>query len=313
MRWTSCIVLLALVGVAVGQNPIQWRTDPEAAVETARSTLLPVLFFVPPSRDDERSEIKKAQDDTFRTPVVREVLERFFVPIMLPRTTDNMQMMAEMGAPTAYGMYLAVVSPSGKLVGVVEPVDTSTPKRLFARLVVLFNTYRHELYTREVQPILERPDASPADVERALGLVLKFRIAEADGAVLKLLERSNLMATLRHDVFQTVAALSTPLAVEALLDAAPNDHAAALALEHCTPAGAESMVPALKPDGSERTWLAYKAITQIDWIEDRKYRAFWQDADEARKTAEIERVTRLAKENAARWRDEGGELREAWP
>jgi hypothetical protein len=313
VRWTSCIVVLALVGVAVGQSPIQWRTDPAAGVETARSTLLPVLFFIPPSRDDERSEIKKAQDETFRTPVVREVVERFFVPIMLPRSSDNMQMMADMGAPTAYGMYLAVVAPSGKLVGVVEPADTSTPKRLFARLTVLFNTYRHELYARDAQPILERLDASPADVQRALGLVLKFRIAEADEAVLKLFERPKLMATLKHDVFQTLAALSTPRAVEALLDAASTDRAAAVALEHCTPAGAESMLPALKPDGSDRAWLAYKAITQIDWIEDRKYRAFWQDADEARKTAEIERVTRLAKETAARWRDEGGELREAWP
>jgi len=131
--------------------------------------------------------------------------------------------------------------------------------------------------------------------------------------LLKLLDRPTARSVLKHDIFQALAALSTPRAVEVLLDAAPTDRAAALALEHCTPAGAESMLPALKPDGSDRAWLAYKAITQIDWIEDRKYRAFWQDADEARKTAEIERVTRLAKENAARWRDEGGELREAWP
>ncbi len=127
MRWMSGVAVLALVGVVMGQNPIQWVTDPEAGVETARSSSLPVLCFVPPSRDDERSETKKAQDDTFRNPVVREIVEHFFVPIMLPRSTDNMQMMADMGAPTAYGMYLAVVTPSGKLV--LSNVATSTPGR----------------------------------------------------------------------------------------------------------------------------------------------------------------------------------------
>ncbi len=313
MRSACCVLVLALAYGAAAQSPIQWRTDPQAAVETARSTLLPVLFYIPPSRDDERSEIKRAQNDTFRTPVVREIAERLFVPIMLPRSNDNMQMMADMGAPTAYGMYLAVVTPDGKLVGVVEPTDVAEPKRLLARLVVLFNDYRHILYTREVQTILERPNADFGDIQRALGMIAKFRIGEADAAVVKLLERTNLNSAQKRDIYQTLAILSTPAAVEALLNAAPADRDAAAALERCTPAGAENLLSALKPGGGERTWLAYKAITQIDRIEDRKSQVFWQGTDEARQTAEIERVTRLVKDTAQRWRDEGGELRESWP
>jgi hypothetical protein len=301
---------LACSALAAAQYPIQWLGDPQAGVATAKRTLRPVLFYIPGALEDRRSDIKRAQDEAFAVPMVRDIADRCFVPIRLEPSSDHLQMLGDMGAPTTYGLYLAVVTPGGKLVGIVTPSDAADAKTLVTRLVALFSSYRHELYEQEIKPVLERDDARPPEIERVLGIVFEFRIAEADAAVLKLLERPQFAQTLRHDVYQTLATLSTPLAVQAVLDAAVTDRAAANALTQCTPVGTENMLPALTPGGSERAWLAYKTITQVNNIPDRKIRAFWKEADEAKQNAEIERVSKLTKERAARWREEGGELRE---
>ncbi len=138
------LIPVALAASAAAQFPIQWRTDTRNAIVYAQRTGRPILFYTSPSSDDEDSEIKEAQDQTFGTWAVRAFVDQHFIAIRLPRSTANLRMLAHMGAPTAYDMYLAMVTPQGRLVGIVQPYQTTSPRLVLARLHVLLRRYYGE-------------------------------------------------------------------------------------------------------------------------------------------------------------------------
>lgn len=305
-------LMMGLVLQATGSstNPIQWSGNYKSSIAEAQRVQKPLLFYVRGSDDDGgESDLEDAQELSFRDPIVVAIAEQRFVPVRLLRTNVTLQMLAEMGAPTSHGNYLVAATPDGQRLGTISPVAAARPRTLAAELTALFRKYRNLLFKDEVQPVLEDRAASDAKLRTALQTIRNYIIVDADRAVIALLERPGLDRKLRQQVFQTLAALSTPPAVEALFERGLGDRLAAEALLDCTPAGAEELIEELDPEKPERCKLAYKAITRVCNISSPRPDRFWMNADQEARTKEIDRVKDKAHDVVLEWRKQYEHLR----
>lgn len=299
--------LLALPAFA--HNPIQWMSDPQEAVEVARNEHRPLLVWVPPNSDDYSSELDQLQRDSFRNDQVNAVVAARYVPLRLTRSNQHMQWMAQLGAPGNYGMYLAVITPHGKLIGVIEPTQTVDTPKFVQALISYFNQYRTQLYNDDIAPILSAP--GEGDVPKlgpALRTIREFDIGAADTALIQLLNRPRLPQERKHEILMTLADLSTGAALKYLVTSAGSDRFAAEALEHITPAGAAILAQHLVSDDSDLNWLLYETICRVDRIQPRKIREFWKNRPADEKQMEIDRIRRIADQTARRWELAGGHL-----
>ncbi len=307
--FVRCAVAVVLAGPALAQNPIQWNSDAQAAVNRAQETELPVLFLVPGSRDDDGSEIEDSQNRAFRDPVVKALVEERFVQARLARTVDNLKLLSELGAPTAYGNYLLVVTPHGKLVGTVGPTMAADPEKLTAQLARLFRGYRAGLYEDRYKKVLETEQVKPAELLPALKRIREMTITEAEAEVAKLFERDDWPRQTRQEIYQTAAVLSTPTTLDPLLARAADEELAAAALQQATPAGAEYLLAQLDLEKPAQVAVVYDAITRIVTVPDAQSRGFWTRATAAAREAELERVRNVVKTAAEHWRQTIGALR----
>ncbi|MFQ5805092.1 MAG: hypothetical protein ACE5I3_01440 [Phycisphaerae bacterium] len=304
----SCLIVtaglcLTVSAAAQAQRPIQWISNKQQGVARAKRTGLPIMFYVTGSGRSEGSDLEDAQQRAFRDPLVRGIAEERFVPIRLPQSNDNRQMLAQMGAPAGVGLYLAFVTSEGKLIGRIPPGQVAEAKVLARQMTAMFRKYRGDVFQRELKPKLEDQGARPGEVVKALKLIEKFLILEADENVAKLLERDRVSKTVKKQVYGVLAVLSTPRSVKALLEAASRDKLAAQALRRCTPAGAEEMLPALEREKPGQFLIAYEAVAKICNIKGTKPRGFWSGTNEQRIFEEIERVKEEVRKSAKRWRD----------
>jgi hypothetical protein len=297
-------VCLAACAAAQGQRPIQWMSNTQQGVAQAKRTGLPVLFYVSGAGRNDDSDLENAQARAFSDPIVRGIAEERFVPVRLPRSNENRQMLQQIGAPSGIGLYLAVVTPDGKLIGTIPPGQAAEAKVLAGQMTALFRKYRADVFKRELKPVLEDKEAKQADIIKALKVVEKFLIVEADESVAKLLERDGLSKTVTKRVRDTLAELSTPKCVEVLLEAALQDKLAAKALARCTPAAAEALLPTLSLEQPEEKFLVvYEAVTKICKISKTKPRGFWSGPNPRLIAEEIERVKVEVRKAAKRWRE----------
>lgn len=302
------IVLLSAV-LAHAQVPIQWSSSLSASVRTSKQTLKPLLIYVPASGSRENDDLERAQNRTFRDRLSVALVDERFVPVRTPRSNYNLAILNQLGAPTEYGNYLAVVSPEGELVGLVNPGDATRPDRFAQRLTTLFRQYRVALFNSQLKPVIEDDEASLANIRTALRVIRELLIEEASGAVVALLERKDLPDALRRDVYETLRVLSTPVAAAALFDAALDDPAAAEALSRCTPLAAEWLLTKFDLDKPEELRIAYEAVTAICRVSEPRSRAFFENADRLRIREEVIRVEKIARDTARRWWLRYGDLR----
>lgn len=308
-RIALAVMFVLAAPLAFAQTPIQWNSNLEEGVATSKRTLKPLLFYVPGDGGDRRGNLRKMQDVAFSTPIVKDIATDRYVPVRLAMNSSNMQMMADMGAPTGYGLYLAAVTPGGKLIGLIRPSEAAEVQSLVRSLTGLFRRYRSGLFEREFKPILENAEAPIGELERVLQLVREFIIVEADDAVADLLKRRNLPPGLQKDVYNTLSCLSTPRSISALFEAALTDKVADAALDSCTPGGAEFLLAELRPDEPERFHTAYQAVTRACRIPDARAATFWRDADAESQQKEIDRVSDLVRQRAAAWRQQVADIR----
>lgn len=307
--FAAWILLTAAQSAVRADNPIQWMSDLQEGVRTAKRTQRPILFYVPGSREDRGSDLRSYMVETFRDRMVNEIVWSRFVPVRLQRSNENLQMLAKLGAPVAVGLYLAVVTPDGELVGVISPLQAANPQTLVEGLTDLFRKYRTDLFTRELGRMLEDPESKPAQIAYALRLIRQFLIVEADDSVVRVLERDDLTDGLRGDVYETLAVLSTKASVKALLKRAADDPLARRALGQCTPGGAEALLPGLRSDDPELASDVYAAVVAICRVPEAKGPAFWKNAGDEDKQREIERVEKRVTERAERWRSRVADIR----
>jgi hypothetical protein len=305
----SCLIVMAGLSLsagaaAQGQRPIQWIANTQEGVAQAKRTGLPIIFYVTGSGRRDDSDLEQAQRRAFRDPLVRGIAEERFVPIRLPRSNENRNMLEQMGAPAATGLYLACATPDGKLIGTIPPDQVADARVLARQMTAMFRKYRVDMFQRELKPKLEDEAARPGDIVKALKVIEKFLILEADESVAKLLERGQLSKALQKQVYDVLAELSTPKSVDTLLEAALQDKLAATALARCTPAGAEQMLPALDlGQPQEKFLVVYEAVTKICKIKATKPPGFWSGPNARLIAEEIERVKAEVGKTAKRWRD----------
>jgi len=298
-----CLIViagLALPALAEGQS-VQWLSNAKQGVSKAKSTGLPIMFYITGSRRDA-DDLKKAQDQAFRDPLVRAMVRERFIPVRLPLSTTTRDLLAQMNVPGAAQFSIVVATSKGRSVGIIGPAQIRNPRMLVQQMTTLFRKYRKEMFDTELKPKLEKADARPGDLIKALRVIDKFVIPEADETVAKLLERDKLTKTVKKEIYDTLATLSTQRSVEALLEVITQDKLAATALGKCTPAAAEQMLPDLDPERPGRFQVVYDAVTKICKIKGTKSQGFFQNKDAALINKEIERVKGEVVKAAESWR-----------
>jgi hypothetical protein len=304
-----CVVAGVAAPAVLGQNPVQWLASPEQGIAIAQRTQRPLLFYVPGDIESEDSDLERAQKRSFRDETVTAFIRARYVPVRLPRSNTDEEMLHKLGVYVRYGLFLVVVTPTGQLVGTIQPGEVAQTRQLVERLAELFRRYRNELFAKKLQPQLAAENLDMRRVREALWRIREFDILKADETVTELLDRPDLDERMRVAVYSTLASLSTQKSVQALLDAAESDKFARQALKSCTPMGAWYMLGALTNDYGRVRLYVYRAVARICGIRDTKSDYWLENARPKYLQKELERVRTAVERVAQNWRRRYGALR----
>ena len=309
-QWLVGVVVLVLaVPAAARQNPpgIRWSRNVKQGVAYARQTRRPLMFWVLGSSRTRDEDLERAQRRAFSDPIVVELASRF-VTLWLSRSAHR-DLLAKWGLPPRANLEIVFTTPTGEKIDTLAPGGVADPAVLARKMTLVFRHYRDVLFERELRAALEDSTTPESELRAALRLIADFVILSAERAVLALLERQELSAAVRQDLYTALAALSTPACVDALLKRATADPAAAAALARCTPDAAERMLPALDGEDPELHRAVYRAVTTICGVRDVRSDRFWHGRIESLKRKEVQRVRELVIETARRWRERYAEYR----
>lgn len=315
-RALALIVLFAGPAVAWAQVPIQWNSNPGAAVAQARRTGLPLMFYVPGSRDNDSGDLVQGQQRTFRDKRVREFAQTYFIPTRMVRSSTNIPTLEKLNAPTNYGFYIVFATPEGDSLGMADPATAASTDALLQRMSQVLKQYRNKLYSEKLRKVLAGPRYDVGDARRALNAVQKLFISSADQDLARMLKSENLPQALEFEVMKTLAALSSPTAVKALVEhAKPNPHTGIVdrrtqrVLQSVTPAGAKEMLPLLRAGDDAQRELIYEAAAKVVKLERPKNSLFWKNAGQAEIDEELQRLEERTRQVAERWTEEYGLIR----
>lgn len=296
------------------QNPIQWMGNSKAAVDRAAEQSMPLLFWVTAGEDHlDGDDLRDAQERAFRDPVVVSLAHKRFVPVRVSR--DNSRVMEEarkLGLPPDQGLYIAVLSPDGRLLRAINPGDVANANTLARLLIESLHAYLDDLYTRHLQPIITSADSSKEDVRKAVQTVWRLGILRADKDCIALLNRGDLTPRERERLSDMLGAMATPACIVELLGrAAAGDEAARAALDRAEAGSLETLLKELPPEQQQpepRQVAAYRAACRIARTTPRPD-SFWSQAEPAQRKAALESLRHRAEpilefwnENTGRWR-----------
>jgi len=301
-------VLVAVPRAAAQQDAaIHWSLNVEEAVGQAQRTKRPLMFWVLGRSDSRDDRLERDQKRAFQDPLTVE-LSRRFVTVRLSRSRYR-DLLEKWNLSPKTNLEIVFVTPAGEKIDTLAPQGVANADALARKMTLVFQHYRRRLFEQEIRPKLGDEETAEPELRSALALIAEFLILSADQGVIKLLERGPLSASLRNEVYDTLAALSTPASVKALLERPTEDESAAAALARCTPDAAEQMLPALEGEDPERRLRVYHAVTRICRIHAVKPDRFWQGRIESLKRNELERVRRIVTATAGRWRERYAEYR----
>lgn len=305
-------LLIVIAGAAWAQpaSQIRWINQPGEAIAIAKRTHKPLMILVAEGRGED-NDLRDAQQRALRMPSIVQYQQTHFVPLRLQRSSANANIFNELGIPMAFGFYLAFATPDGKLIpgGMVQGAASANPQLLLNTMNRLFQTYRRDFFDTKLRELLDNENAADNDLVQSLALINDMMIPEATDAVVRLLERRNLNKRVEKAVYETLSTLSTEKAVEALLKAAKTEKFAERALFSITPGGAAYLVPYLTSDDKDLARLAYMAGARVTKLDKPKSERFWENAEPADKTDEIERARKHITEVAERWNEQFAEWR----
>lgn len=297
------------VAVARAQNPVQWSGSVEQSVARANEQLLPLLFWISGDDDmDDDDDLDDAQEACFRDPTVVNLVHAHFVPVHVSRNSRVLEAAQELGLPTAYGRYCAVLTADGRLLDQMGPTEIADPGAFAAHLVKAYSAYCDDLYTTELLPIFQNPDAPKSKVRLAAQTVYRLDIRRADADVIRLLDRSDLTPSERSRLYSLLASLATQSCVDTLLDVA-DDKAAADALRRAEPDALEWLIPAMPGESAEvteRQLLAYRSAVSICRLGTPKPDTWWTKVEVGDRQREIDRVTAKAEAVLDYWKQSQG-------
>ena len=303
----TAALLLAAQAVAQQSVALKWSLKVEESVARAKQTRQPLMFWVlgrSASRDDR---IERDQKRAFSDPLVLELSSRF-VTARLSRSRYR-DLLEKWNLSSRTNLEIVFVTPDGDKIDTLAPQGVRDPEVLARKMTLVYRHYRQVMFEQELKPKLEDEAASDEDLQRALKLIAQFVILSADQSVITLLERETLDSSVRKEVYETLATLSTSASVETLLEDAIGDEQAGAALAHCTPDAAERMLPGLEDEDPLVRLTVYHAVTRICKLRGVKSDRFWEGRNQVVKRKEIERVRRLVSTTAERWRQRYAEYR----
>ena len=303
----SLFVMIAATALAVPAtaqtSPIQWGSNIKQAAAQAKSNQLPLMIYVAGSSGKDDDDMKQAQQRSFRDQLVTALAQERFITVRLAKSTQSAAFLNEIGAPSEHGYYLLFTTPDLKIIGTIQPGQVAQAQTLATQMTVMFRKYRQELFEREMRPKLEIKDTKEAEIIAIFKKINKLLLLEADQAVIKLLEERELAANVKKQAYNTLATLSTPACVKALLKVAPGDKLAEQALGRCTAGAAEELIPSLDAENFDEFVIAYEALVKICKLGKKKTRGFWNGQNERLINDELDRVEKGAQAAAKRWKD----------
>jgi hypothetical protein len=300
----STISIVALPGLAFGQSQgIEWQRDVDAAVALAKRTERPLMFYVVGSTSDRPDDVEKDQRRSFRDARVMQQARRF-VPVRLARS-QHVDQLKKWGVNPNANLDVIFTWPDGTRIDQISASGAGIPESFAQKMAMVFNQYRNEVFAQKLRPMLDNPEATAREIRAALKQIDDFLILAADGTLASLLEREKLDPGVKPDIYKTLANLSTPTAVDALLKAArAGDQNAIKVLDDCTPEAAERMLDDVGSSEPARHLLAYKTVTKICRLKNVKPDKFWDGVNQRVKDAEIERVRNEVRHIAGRWKEQ---------
>jgi hypothetical protein len=322
-RLLAAIVPCLLVAAASAQNPVQWKGNARAAIEEARAQTLPLMFWVTERQNwNDDDDLRDAQENAFRDPAVVRLSRSHFIPVRVSRNSNVLKVAEEFGLPTTHGLYIAVLTPEGKVLAEIDPGQVAEPTALAARLAEAYQAFRADIYERRVRPVLENPDAPVPEIRTALELVWRLEIQAADVYVVKLLDRPGITPVQKSRLYSLLASLGTDACIERLLTDAVSDREAMKALRTARagalkfllgqmperdPAEASARDPG--PGLNERQFAAYQAVCAIARAGQPNPMRFWQTAPAKRQAQELADTRAKAQTVLGFWEDEEGKFR----
>jgi hypothetical protein len=296
--------LLLTTAAASAQNPIQWQGNARSAVEHAREQMLPLMVWVYDSTDDglggrgsDIDDLRDAQEDAFRDPAVVSLAHNRYVPLRLMRNSQNKAVLEELGLPTEYGLYVALVTTDKRLLDRIGIEDVADARALASRLAESSQKYTADLYQRDLRSVITDPSAKKPDVRKAVRAVWRLKILSADTDIVALLKRPDITPTERGRLYSLLADLGTPSCVSALLDAAAEDKSAVSALNRAHAGALETLqreLPVCGQPATERQLTAYRAVVTIAKAGAVRPATFWTDTPQEKCEAELTRLKERA-------------------
>ena len=306
-------VLLAAAAVARAQSPIQWIGNSQTAIARAQEHQLPLMFWVTERRDVfDDDDLRGAQAQAFRDPIVVSIAHERFVPVRVARNSRVLAEAEKFGLPTGFGLYIALISPDGKLLGQIDPGQVADPDALAQQLTAVFRAYRDQLYTEKLKGAVTDLSAERSRVRPAVQTVWRLGILSADRDMVGLLARQDLTPADRSKIYMLLASFATQPCIEALVGAAEKgDKDAERALSRAEGGALEWLLATLPGEGEATASqiAAYRAAMQVARAGSPKPEAFWKSAKPEDRTKEVEYVRRKAEPVLDYWRETVGKWR----
>lgn len=310
------VPILVACAAASAQNPIQWSGNAQMSAERAREQSLPLMFWVTDRSDPgDDDDLRDAQEASFRDPAVVAITHKCYVPVRVSRNSRVLSEAEKLGLPTNFGLYIALVTPDGRLLAEIDPGVVATPGALAARLQTEYAKYRDALYERELKPLIIRPDAPKNDVRLAVQKVWRMGIVSADADIVGLLGRKDLTSGEKNRIYMMLGSFATGPAIGALLErAAAGEKEAATALGRAEAGALEWLVGELPAgDGqqpSDRQIAAYRAVAQVARSPmGVKPDTFWETTPPEQQQKLLDHLRQRAETVLEYWKDSGGRTR----
>lgn len=310
----KCLLVGAVMmaaGVVMAQSPIQWNGNTSMAVARAQEQGLPLMFWVTERGDLlDDDDLRDDQNKAFRDPIVVSIAQERFVPVRVARNSRVLEEAQKFGLPTTYGLYIALITPDGKLMEEIDPGQVANPEALAGRLTAAFRGYRDHLYAEKLKPVITNKEAAKQDVRAAVQTVWRLGILSADADIVALLGRADVTPSDRGRLYAMLASFATQPCVDALLAAAAKgDKDAERALGRAEAGALEWLLARMPPQEGEANaeqMAAYRAAVQIARAGSAKQDAFWKTAKGEERGRELEYVRNKAEPVLAYWKETVG-------
>lgn len=312
----AVLFCLALPQSVCGQSPIQWGGNARTAIDHAKQQSLPLLFWITDwtsAGTTAGDELENAQEEAFRDPTIVAIAKHCYVAIRVARNSRVIEECKELGLPTNFGRYIAIVSPDGKLLAQIEPGEVATPEHLVKRMAETYTKYCDDLYATTLKPIITNRESKKDAVRTAVQTVWRLHIGAADADLVALCDRPDVTQSERAKLYTVIASLPTKLGINALLDrAGKGDRDAIQALSRAEVPALEFLLPEMPtadgPAPSERQMAAYTAAAKICGVVSRAD-SFWKNAKPNDRTFELEQVHKAAGPTLNYWKTHDGRWR----